>query len=190
MSASPEQFKAVLSRWASGVSVVTTNDDGMLYGLTVSSFSSVSLDPPLVSVCLSEGNRLVEMIKQSGKFAVSILGANQQAASQYFARPQRLPTPNFTEIEGPGSIWSCRWWPALSAGSPAPCTKRSRKAITPSWWGGWRPAAPEARATRSSTTTADIARSRKPGWSVHHAEHQRVRDRAGAFVGWASWSRR
>ena len=93
-------FKDVLSRWASGVSVVTTNDDGMLYGLTVSSFSSLSLDPPLVLVCLSASNRLVTMIRQCGRFAVSILAADQVAASNYFARPGRLPTPDFQEVEG------------------------------------------------------------------------------------------
>lgn len=100
MAASPDDFKQVLSRWASGVSVVTTNDGGLLYGLTVSSFSSVSLDPPLVQVCLSQGNRLVEMISRSQRFAVSILSADQEAASNYFARPQRVPSEGFTEIDG------------------------------------------------------------------------------------------
>ena len=100
MPASGEVFKQVLSRWASGVSVVTTNDDGQLYGLTVSSFSSVSLDPPLVMVCLNRGNRIVEMIERSGRFAVSILGRDQEAASNYFARPRREPTTDFTEIDG------------------------------------------------------------------------------------------
>lgn len=96
----PATFKDVLSQWASGVSVVTTNDDGMLYGLTVSSFSSVSLDPPLVLVCLANGNRILSMIEAARGFAVSVLAADQQAASAYFARPGRLPTTDFTEIEG------------------------------------------------------------------------------------------
>ena len=95
-----DDFKNVLSRWASGVSVVTTNDDGMLYGLTVSSFASVSLDPPLVLVCLHSSNRMPEMIRQSARFGVSILGADQEEASNYFARPGREPTEEFTEIPG------------------------------------------------------------------------------------------
>jgi flavin reductase (DIM6/NTAB) family NADH-FMN oxidoreductase RutF len=95
-----DEFKQVLSRWASGVSVVTTNADGMLYGLTVSSFSSLSLDPPLVLVCLSNDNRLSVMIGESGQFAVSILSRGQQQASNYFARSGRMPTPDFVEIEG------------------------------------------------------------------------------------------
>jgi flavin reductase (DIM6/NTAB) family NADH-FMN oxidoreductase RutF len=93
-------FKDVLAQWASGVSVVTTNDQGLLYGLTVSSFSSVSLDPPLVLVCLANSNRIVSMIGAADGFAVSILAADQQAASAYFARPGRLPSQDFTEIEG------------------------------------------------------------------------------------------
>ncbi len=100
MAVTPDAFKEALARWASGVSVVTANDDGMLYGLTVSSFSSLSLTPPLVLVCLSSGNRLVEMIQRGGRFAVSILAADQEAASNYFAKSGRLPTPGFTEIEG------------------------------------------------------------------------------------------
>ncbi|MCP4871263.1 MAG: flavin reductase [Proteobacteria bacterium] len=95
-----DDFKAALGSWASGVSVVTTNHDGLLYGLTVSSFSSLSLDPPLVLVCLNNGNRLPEMIDASGGFAVSILNRDQEDASNYFARPNREPTRGFTEIDG------------------------------------------------------------------------------------------
>ncbi len=100
MSFESSDFREVLSRWASGVSVVTTNDQGMLYGLTVSSFTSVSLDPPLVLVCIANANRITSMIETSHGFAVSLLAADQQAASAYFARPGRLPTPDFTEVEG------------------------------------------------------------------------------------------
>jgi flavin reductase (DIM6/NTAB) family NADH-FMN oxidoreductase RutF len=100
VTATAADFRAVLSQWASGVSVVTTNDDGMLYGLTVSSFSSLSLEPPLVLVCLSNTNRIVPMIQTSKGFAVSILASDQVSASAYFAQPGRLPTPDFTEIAG------------------------------------------------------------------------------------------
>jgi flavin reductase (NADH) len=95
-----EQFREALACWASGVTVVTTNNRGMLYGITVSSFSSLTLDPPLVLVCVNNQNRMPAMIEESGGFAVSILAKGQQAASQYFARPGRLTTVDFTEIEG------------------------------------------------------------------------------------------
>lgn len=94
-------FKEALSCWCSGVSVVTTrSEDGLMYGLTVSSFSSLSLDPPLILVCVDNRNRFPAMVTESGGFAVSILHAAQQEASNYFARPGRLPTKDFTEIEG------------------------------------------------------------------------------------------
>ena len=55
MSISKEEFRAALSRFASGVTVVTTRDkEGMLHGLTVSAFSSVSLEPSLVLVCIEK----------------------------------------------------------------------------------------------------------------------------------------
>jgi flavin reductase (DIM6/NTAB) family NADH-FMN oxidoreductase RutF len=107
----PQAFREVLSRWASGVCVVTTNDGGMLYGLTVSSFTSVSLDPPLVLVCLANANRVVEMIGTSQGFAVSLLASHQESASQYFAQSGRLPTPDFTEIEGQ---WTPSGLPVIS----------------------------------------------------------------------------
>jgi len=95
-----DDFKAALGSWASGVSVVTTNAAGKLYGLTVSSFSSLSLDPPLILVCLNNENRLPTMISEAEGFAVSILSRTQETASNYFARSGRPATTEFTEIEG------------------------------------------------------------------------------------------
>lgn len=99
-----DDFKGALSRWASGVSVVTVNDGGLLYGLTVSSFSSVSLDPPLVLVCVNNSNRASTMIERSGRFAISVLAADQRDASNYFASPKREPTTAFTEIPGEWTV--------------------------------------------------------------------------------------
>lgn len=94
-------FKAALSCWCSGVSVVTTRaPGGLMYGLTVSSFSSLSLDPPLILVCVDNRNRMAAMVAESQGFAVSILGSDQQPASNYFARPGREPSEDFTVVEG------------------------------------------------------------------------------------------
>lgn len=95
-----DDFKDALAAWPSGVSVVTTREGELLYGLTVSSFTSVSLDPPLVLVCLKSENRLVEMIRASGRLAVSVLARDQEDASRYFATPGREPTPGFVRIPG------------------------------------------------------------------------------------------
>ncbi|HMO55350.1 MAG TPA: flavin reductase family protein [Tepidiformaceae bacterium] len=92
---SPEEFKAALGSWASGVTVVTTELDGMVYGITVSSFSSLSMDPRLILVSLQDTNHLPGMIKQSRKFAVSILAYGQDEVSGYFATSGRDPAPGF-----------------------------------------------------------------------------------------------
>jgi flavin reductase (DIM6/NTAB) family NADH-FMN oxidoreductase RutF len=97
-------LKDALASWATGISVVTTQAEGMLYGLTVSSFTSVSLDPPLVLVCLADSNRMARMIKSSRAFAVSLLASDQEAASRYFASPGREPTSGFVEIDGEWTI--------------------------------------------------------------------------------------
>ena len=93
-----QDFKNALSRWASGVSVVTTRDHGLCYGLTVSSFSSLSLDPPLVLVCIDNRNRLASMVASSGVFCVSILERQQEQVSNYFASRGREPVEEITEV--------------------------------------------------------------------------------------------
>lgn len=86
---SPDDFKAALGSWAAGVTVVTTRLGDLVYGITVSSFSSLSMDPLLVLVCLADSNRLPRMIEQSGHFAVSILAAGQDEVSATFAKSGR-----------------------------------------------------------------------------------------------------
>lgn len=86
-----DDFKDALSSWASGVSVVSAQHDGGVYGLTVSSFSSVSLDPPLVSVCIGKTSRLCDFVNRGGRFGVSILAAQQAGRSGHFSTPGRAP---------------------------------------------------------------------------------------------------
>lgn len=78
-------FKQVMSQWASGVSVVTTLDEGKWLGITVSSFNSVSLRPPLVSVCVATNLYSHDVIQKSGVFAVNILSASQTDMGMLFA---------------------------------------------------------------------------------------------------------
>jgi flavin reductase (DIM6/NTAB) family NADH-FMN oxidoreductase RutF len=99
-----DEFKDALSCWASGVAVVAVNDGGLVYGITVSSFTSVSADPPLILVCLNNDNRMPSMIERAGRFAVSLLGSDQEDASVYFASPGREPTRGFVGYEGEWSV--------------------------------------------------------------------------------------
>jgi flavin reductase (DIM6/NTAB) family NADH-FMN oxidoreductase RutF len=87
-------FKDALASWASGVSVVTTRSGDLVYGLTVSSFTSLSLDPPLILVCVGNRNRLPAMIRDAGRFAISLLAADQAAVSATLARSGREPSPD------------------------------------------------------------------------------------------------
>ena len=79
------QFKEAMSRFASGVTVVTTEHEGVLFGMTVASFASLSLHPPLVLVCIEKSVKSHDAIAAAGKFGVSILGQNQAEISGRFA---------------------------------------------------------------------------------------------------------
>jgi len=78
-------FKEAMSRFASGVTVVTTEHEGVLFGMTVASFASLSLHPPLVLVCVAKAAKSHEAIRATGKFGVSILAASQADLSGRFA---------------------------------------------------------------------------------------------------------
>jgi flavin reductase (DIM6/NTAB) family NADH-FMN oxidoreductase RutF len=82
-----EQFRHACGRFATGVAIATVVDvNGVPHGLTVNSFSSVSLDPPLVLVCLGHAIAAIDAFRQATHFGLSILGADQVALSERFAR--------------------------------------------------------------------------------------------------------
>ena len=80
-----ETLKMVMRNWTSGVGVVTSSYQGERSGTTISSFASVSLDPPLVLFNLTGENTTRMMIEQSGKFGVSMLAYDQRDLSEIFA---------------------------------------------------------------------------------------------------------
>ena len=80
-----ESFRDVLRNWASGVTVVTTRAGDKMHGMTVSAFTSVSLDPPLVLVCASQSSTTHGVIEEGGLFTVNILAAHQADISSVFA---------------------------------------------------------------------------------------------------------
>ena len=81
-----DEFRAALSRFASGVTVVTTKDtDGNLHGLTVSAFCSVSLEPPLILICIDKHTASHNAFQQSNRFVVNVLREEQtQYANRCF----------------------------------------------------------------------------------------------------------
>jgi len=83
---SADDFRRVLSHFASGVTIVTTADaEKRPTGLTASAFTSVSLDPPLILVCVAHSAQSYPTLLESGRFAVNFLRLEQQEASRRFA---------------------------------------------------------------------------------------------------------
>ncbi len=78
-------FKLAMSHFASGVTVVTTEHGGKPFGMTVASFASLSLHPPLVLICIEKGVKTHDAIAAAGKFGVSILTEAQGHISSRFA---------------------------------------------------------------------------------------------------------
>ncbi|HUP44980.1 MAG TPA: flavin reductase family protein [Thermoanaerobaculia bacterium] len=85
MSIDEAGFKQALSHFASGVTIIATEHEGAMYGLTVASFASLSLRPPLVLVCIERGVKSHDAIAAAGTFGVSILGEDQADISGRFA---------------------------------------------------------------------------------------------------------
>ena len=100
MAVSPDAFRSALTKFASGVTIVTVATDGELHGMTASSFASVSLVPPLVLVCLDKTSRTLTLVAQSGSFAVNVLRSDQQEASQAFSRPGTKPFASLAHHTG------------------------------------------------------------------------------------------
>ncbi len=85
MAIDKDTFKAVMGSWPSGVTVVTSAVGDERLGLTASAFSSVSLEPPLVLVCIKKGNPAGDLIKRAEHFAVSVLSTEQVFWGERFA---------------------------------------------------------------------------------------------------------
>ena len=85
MAVDPETYKAALARWSSGVTVVTSLAGETPLGLTVSSFTSVSLEPPLVLISIAKHLDSHEVFRQAGIFAVNILSREQIEWGKLFA---------------------------------------------------------------------------------------------------------
>ena len=86
MTVGVDNFKQAMQLWASGVTVVTTHSEKFgLQGMTVTAFSSVSITPPQVLVCINESADTGEGIQESQCFAVNILSSTQQDVSNQFA---------------------------------------------------------------------------------------------------------
>src|SRR5438309_7857124 len=87
MSVSPAEFRHALGCFATGVTVITVDDEGQVQGMTANAFASVSLDPPLVLVCVDHRARTHAHLHSKKRFGVNVLAEDQQTISEYYARP-------------------------------------------------------------------------------------------------------
>lgn len=93
-------FKAALSRFASGITVITTRDDGGRdLGMTATSFASVSLEPPLVLTSIDHAATMAEPLARSDHYAIHILGVGQEDVSHAFARKESTDKFNGFAVE-------------------------------------------------------------------------------------------
>lgn len=119
---SGKDFRSAVGAFPTGVTVITTHgQDGNLYGMTANAFSSVSLDPPLVLVCVISGTEGHSTIARNGVFAVNILSAEQGPISRHFASrdrprgkaafdgvPHRTVSTRSPILEGAAAYLDCR----------------------------------------------------------------------------------
>lgn len=106
----PGTLRGAMGLFATGVSVLTTTLDGQPHGMTANAVCSVSLDPPLVLVCIREDARIHDVVLAAGSFAVTVLGANQGRVSEGFARQGAHPDQRHFD--------TVRWSPAPHTGHP------------------------------------------------------------------------
>ena len=101
MPITEEEFRAALRHFAAGVTVVTTRDaEGRPSGLTASAFTSVSLNPPLVLVCVAHDAHSYPALAAASRFAVNILAGHHEAVSTRFAtKPAAHPSEKFDGVD-------------------------------------------------------------------------------------------
>lgn len=102
------EFRNVLGTFATGVTVITTGKDPMFHGMTAQSFSSLSLDPPLILVCVDKGASMVDFLNDCQAFTVNILSAEQEEAMWYFASKERpAPPDEFKDVDYTVGVTGC-----------------------------------------------------------------------------------
>lgn len=98
-------FRTAMGKFATGVTIITTKLGDEVKGMTANAFMSVSLDPALVLISIGENAHLNKYVRDSGKFAVSILNKEQQDISAYFAgQVQEVRKVDFNWFNGMPTI--------------------------------------------------------------------------------------
>jgi flavin reductase (DIM6/NTAB) family NADH-FMN oxidoreductase RutF len=97
-------FRDVIGRFVTGVTVVTTSASGQVWAATVSALASVSLEPPMLLICLNRSSATRDAIARSGCFAVSILAEHQQQLARWFATKETSKLDAVVTALGPAEL--------------------------------------------------------------------------------------
>jgi flavin reductase (DIM6/NTAB) family NADH-FMN oxidoreductase RutF len=92
MTLDQETFRRAMGCFATGVTVITVDYEGDVQGMTANAFSSVSLDPLLVLVCVDQRARTHAHLHARKRFGINVLSEQQRAISEHYAQPDRDPT--------------------------------------------------------------------------------------------------
>jgi flavin reductase (DIM6/NTAB) family NADH-FMN oxidoreductase RutF len=91
MTLDPEQLRRALRAWTTGVAILTASHNGETYGMTINSFNSLSLDPPIVGVTVVNATHIHDLIEGAQTFGVTILAAVQRDLAEDFAGRKHGP---------------------------------------------------------------------------------------------------
>ena len=98
-SINPEELRRAMRHWPTGVAVASSLDGETRHGMTVNSFASVSLDPPLISVAMAKITQTFQMTRRSGVFGITILNQDQKEISDRFAGRDSEHQDRFAGLE-------------------------------------------------------------------------------------------
>jgi flavin reductase (DIM6/NTAB) family NADH-FMN oxidoreductase RutF len=123
------EFRTAMGRFASGITIMSTLQGGVAHAMTANAFTSVSLDPPLVLVCVDHGVRMHDAVLECGYWAVSVLSDSHREIGERFAKSgrdlyrqfdgiatQTGPKTGCTLVEGALSWLECRTWATYPGG--------------------------------------------------------------------------
>ncbi len=85
MGVTPDQMRRAMRKWATGVTIVSVQYENQRHGMTVSSFVSVSLEPPLVIISLEQSSRTCQLVERARIFGLTMLASDQKHISERFA---------------------------------------------------------------------------------------------------------
>jgi len=91
MTLDPELLRRAMRSWTTGVAIITASHNGETYGMTINSFNSLSLDPPIVGVTVQNSTRIHDLIERSQIFGLTILSAGQRDLAEDFAGRKHGP---------------------------------------------------------------------------------------------------